>query len=266
MVSQFSDSEDVPVLRAATAISERRASALVVLPTYQEKDNIGVMIDAILSASHSVELLVIDDNSPDRTADIVRARQLVEPRLHLVVRPGKLGLGSAYLVGFAYALEHDFATAVTMDADRSHDPLHLDQIIELHRNGYDLVIGSRYVRGGKIHAWNFMRRLNSTTANALARRVVGRHIRDCTSGYRSYSNSLLHRIGRLDLESHGYSMLVELLYEAVLANARISEIPIQFYNRVAGDSKISWREVAESLLTLARLKRRQIRLARARSK
>ncbi|GAC1302057.1 MAG: polyprenol monophosphomannose synthase [Vulcanimicrobiaceae bacterium] len=249
------------VIDASPATGTRRA--LVVLPTYDERQNIGVMIEMILAASAHVEILVIDDNSPDATAEVVRTRQLHDPRIHLIVRAGKLGLGSAYLLGFNYAIEHDFATVVTMDADRSHDPRHLDAIYALHENGFDLIIGSRYVGGGKIHRWNALRKLNSAAANVLARRIVGKHIRDCTSGYRSYSSALLKRIGTLQLESHGYSMLVELLYEAVLAKARISEIPIHFHNRVAGDSKISWREVSESLLTLARLKLRQIRLARA---
>ncbi len=241
--------------------SERKA--LVVLPTFEERDNVGVMIDAVLAASQHVEILVVDDNSPDFTANEVRGRQVREPRIHLIVRAGKLGLGSAYLLGFKFALENGFDTVVTMDADRSHDPRHLNDIDALHREGYDLVIGSRYAPGGTIHRWNALRKLNSAAANVFARRIVGKQIRDCTSGYRSYSSALLKRIGTLQLESHGYSMLVELLYEAVLAKARISEIPIEFHNRVAGDSKISWREVAESLVTLGRLKLRQIRLARA---
>jgi len=253
------------------SISQRRLSGqddgtLVILPTYDEHENIAAMIEGVLSVSDSIEVLVIDDASPDKTADIVRARQVGEPRIHLVERDGKLGLGSAYLLGFEYGIQHGFTTVVTMDADRSHDPRHLTEIAALHYDGADLVIGSRYAKGGKIGSWNLVRRINSAAANVLARRVVGQHIRDCTSGYRSYSIELVKKIGKLHLQSNGYSMLVELLYEAVVAKARIAEVPIHFHNRIAGSSKISWGEVAESMLTLMRLKIRQIRLSHERQR
>lgn len=240
----------------ALAVSER--PALVILPTFNERENIVTMISRLLESSGRTEILVIDDGSPDGTSSIVRELMHDRPRVHLIERKGKLGLGSAYLLGFEYALHGGFGAAITMDADHSHDPVHIDAMLSLAENGADLVIGSRYTEGGSVENWGAIRRLNSGVANLLARRVVGQHVRDCTSGYRLYSAPLLERMRRIGLRSTGYSMLVELLYEATVSAASIAEVPIRFRDRVAGESKISWQEVAESLRTLLRLKALQI--------
>lgn len=230
---------------------------LVILPTYNERSNIGVMIETILASSEDVDVLVVDDSSPDGTADYVRQLQRTMDRVSLIQRPGKMGLGSAYLLGFEAAVDRGFGAACTMDADQSHDPRHLAGMLRMLED-CDVVIGSRYVRGGAVENWNALRKLNSSVANMLARRVVGKEIRDCTSGYRVYSTRLLQKLEFLALRSSGYSMLVELLYEARVVNAKVMEHPIVFKNRIHGESKISYREVLGSLRTLFRLKLRQI--------
>ncbi len=251
-----SGSGETVQIDGASATGQR--PSLIVLPTYNERENVAALIARIVGINDDLHVLVIDDSSPDDTAEVVRALSIAEPRVHLVVRPGKLGLGSAYLLGFEVALASGFDGAVTMDADHSHDPAVIENMLALKRNGYELVIGSRYVRGGSVENWSALRRLNSFVANLLARRVVGRDVRDCTSGYRYYSAELLTRMKRIGLKSTGYSMLVELLYEARVTHAVIGEVPIQFRDRVAGLSKISGLEVVESLWTLVRLKIRQV--------
>jgi dolichol-phosphate mannosyltransferase len=231
---------------------------LVILPTYNERDNVAVLIRKILAASDDVDVLVVDDSSPDGTADAIRAMQVETPRIHLIQRPGKLGLGSAYLIGFKTAVQWGFGSTCTMDADQSHDPAHLAGMLNLLKD-HDLVIGSRYVPGGAVENWNILRKINSGAANLLARRIVGRDVRDCTSGYRLYSTRLIQQLELLALKSSGYSMLVELLYEARVCRARVVESPIVFRNRTLGKSKISYLEVLGSLRTLFRLKIRQIR-------
>lgn len=230
---------------------------LVILPTYNERDNVTKLIPLLLECSKDVDVLVVDDSSPDGTADAVRALQETEPRVQIIQRPGKMGLGSAYLAGFEAALAWGFGSVCTMDADLSHDPAHLPGLLALLAE-YDVAIGSRYVRGGCTENWNILRKINSGAANALARRIVGKDIHDCTSGYRVYSTRVIRRLELLALKSSGYSMLVELLYEVRVCRARVTEYPIVFRNRVHGESKISFAEVMGSLRTLFRLKLRQI--------
>jgi dolichol-phosphate mannosyltransferase len=231
---------------------------LVVLPTYNERDNIAQIVEKVLSADERLDVLVVDDSSPDGTAAAVRAIELRTPRVRLVERERKMGLGSAYVLGFETGAREGFGSVCTMDADLSHDPLHLVDMLKLQAN-YDLVIGSRYVSGGRIEGFTIWRKLNSAVANVLARRFIGNDVRDCTSGYRLYSMPFLERLNLPALEASGYSMLVELLYEARLDRARVTEHPIVFKNRVAGKSKISYLELLGSLRTLSHLKIRQLK-------
>ena len=231
---------------------------LVVLPTYNERENIAQIVAKVLSADERLDVLVVDDSSPDRTAAAVRAIALRTPRVRLIERERKLGLGSAYVLGFETGAREGFGSICTMDADLSHDPRHLVDMLKLQAD-YDLVIGSRYIAGGRIEGFNIWRKLNSTVANVLAQRFVGNDVRDCTSGYRLYSTIFLERLNLAALEASDYSMLLELLYEARIRRARIAEHPIVFKNRVAGKSKISYREVLGSLRTLIRLKTRQLK-------
>lgn len=231
---------------------------LVVIPTFNERGNIAQLLGRILEADERLDVLVVDDASPDGTAAAVREFERRTPRVRLLQRERKLGLGSAYTIGFETAAREGFGTICTMDGDLSHDPAHLAEMLKVSAQ-CDVVIGSRYVSGGRIEGFNIFRKLNSIVANALARRFIGQDVRDCTSGYRVYSTEFLQRLNLTALEARGYSMLVELLYEARVRRARVAEHPIVFKNRVEGKSKVSYREVAGSLRTLFLLKARQIK-------
>lgn len=237
---------------------------LVVLPTYNERANIARAIERVLAADERFEILVVDDSSPDGTAAAVRDMAAQLPRVRLAERARKLGLGSAYVLGFETAAREGFGTVCTMDADLSHDPRHLVEMLEL-QDDYDVIIGSRYVAGGRIEGFNLFRKINSAIANILARRFIGHDVRDCTSGYRLYSTRFLERLDVRALEASGYSMLVELLYEARRSRARVTEHPIVFKNRVAGKSKVSYREMFGSMRTLVGLKIRQLKTRSERS-
>ena len=235
--------------------TESAPRCLAVLPTYNERGNVETLVARLLALPANVEVMVVDDSSPDGTANIVEELAAREPRIHLLCRPGKLGLGSAYLAGFEYALARDFEAVCTMDADCSHDPAHLPEMLERFADA-DIVIGSRYCSGGRVERFSAARKLNSFVANALARSATGLRVRDATSGYRLYRAQLLRRMPLAALRSHGYSMLVELLYEANRAGARIVESPIVFKNRASGDSKITFGEILESLKTFGQIRTR----------
>jgi len=214
------------------------------------------MISAVLDASPRVDTVVVDDGSPDGTADLVSAMRVHDPRISLISRPGKLGLGTAYLAGFAFGLDAGYGAIATMDADGSHDAAVLPAMLaELDAGRADLVIGSRYAKGGTVENFSAARKLNSAVANAMARLLLGLRVRDCTSGFRLYSAALLRRM-RLDaLKSTGYSMVPELLYEASAAGARIVEVPIAFRNRAKGVSKVTVGEILSWMRTVAALRR-----------
>ncbi|MBV8366735.1 MAG: polyprenol monophosphomannose synthase [Candidatus Eremiobacteraeota bacterium] len=229
---------------------------LVVLPTYRERENIEATVRAVLDSSARVDAVVVDDSSPDGTADLVNALRLHEPRLFLISRPGKLGLGTAYVAGIRFGLDAGYDIIATMDADGSHDPSALPAMLaQLDADGADVVIGSRYVAGGSVENFSLARKANSAVANAVARALLGLRVRDCTSGFRAYDATLL-RAMRLDaLRSTGYSMVPELLYEATRSGARIAEVPIAFRNREKGVSKVTVGEILSWMRTVAALRR-----------
>lgn len=227
---------------------------LVVLPTYNERENVERVLQRVLAATDRADVLVVDDGSPDGTAALVRAFSAqCGGRVTLQERPGKSGLGSAYLLAMRHAIACGYAGVCTMDADNSHDPAALPQMIDALADA-DLVIGSRYVAGGSTDQ-PLVRRVNSAVANALARGVLNIPIRDCTSGFRLYSTDLLRRISLASMRSRGYSMLVELLCTVLDADGRVVEVPIAFRDRDAGSSKVVPGEIWESLRTIARLRR-----------
>ena len=226
---------------------------LVALPTYNERGNIVDLITRLLALPSQVDVLVVDDASPDGTSDLVQELASREPRVGLFRRSGKLGLGSAYLAAFDYAFARDYDAVCTMDADMSHDPAHLPAMIALLEDA-DVVIGSRYCRGGEVESFTLARRINSFGANTLARLVTGLRVADVTSGYRAYSIALLRKMPLDRLTARGYALLVELLYMAKQHGARIVESPIIFRRRGSGDSKITAGEILESLRTLGRIR------------
>lgn len=226
--------------------------ALVVVPTYNEAENIERLLDGVLAADPRVDVLVVDDGSPDGTADMVAARAEREPRLQLLRRPGKSGLGAAYRAGFAWGAGRGYQVLVEMDADLSHPadrlPALLDGIGDDSRGGADLVIGSRYVRGGGTRNWPWHRQLISRTGNAYVGLALRLGVRDATAGFRAFRVTLLERIDVQALTSNGYCFQVETAYRSVRAGARVAEVPITFTEREHGTSKMSSAIVREALL------------------
>jgi dolichol-phosphate mannosyltransferase len=220
--------------------SERRS--LVVLPTYNEAENVLPLAELVLAVAPTIDVLVVDDNGPDGTGDLVDDRGKEEPRLHLLRRSGKLGLGTAYLAGFGYGLEHGYDQVFTMDADFSHNPRYLEQMLASMKD-HDVVIGSRYVPGGGIENWPIHRRLLSAFANFYASRLLRLSIRDCTSGFRCYSAEVLTTVEPFEIRSSGYSFLEEMACRVTRCGFKIGEVPIIFENRRAGSSKIDSSEI-----------------------
>jgi dolichol-phosphate mannosyltransferase len=210
---------------------------LIIIPTYNEKDNIRKIIKSILSISDA-DILIVDDNSPDKTAEIVKEITKVSKRVNLLFRQTKNGLGKAYMAGFSWAIEHNYDFVVSMDADFSHRPEDLGKLL-MADSKYDVVIGSRYVPGGKIIGWNLKRQLNSRLANIITRFMLSLKNKDVTSGYKRYSRKFIKAIDFGSFYSFGYSFQVEMIYWASQNNFSIKEVPITFVDRRAGESKIS---------------------------
>ena len=231
----------------------RVARQLVCIPTYNEASNILALIEQVHVAVPEADVLIIDDSSPDGTGELVRDRTLKDAGLEVMPRPGKLGLGTAYMAGFAFALQHDYLRALTMDADFSHPPERVPALIKAVDDGADLAIGSRYVAGGAIEGWAISRRILSATANFVARQALRLRTRDCTGGFRCYSLRSMQFLVSRPLRSSGYSALIELLTRCERADLSIKEIPITFTDRTHGRSKISRQEIFRAMLAVARL-------------
>ena len=230
------------------------ASTLVVLPTYNEIDTLPFMLAHVPVAVPGASILIIDDNSPDGTGKWAEEHRRADPRLFIAHRPRKLGLGSAYKLGFAWGLNHGFRVLVEMDADASHNPMELPSLLAALEAGADLAVGSRYVEGGSTPGWSRDRRILSTASNALARRLLGLPVRDATSGYRAYRGEILERIDVASVASDGYAFQVETLWRVLRAGGRVVEVPIEFHDRMLGASKISRAEVLQAAATLLRLR------------
>ena len=223
---------------------------LVVLPTYNERDTVGEVLEGILAVGPHVEALVIDDGSPDRTAAVVEERFGDEPRVTVLRRPRKLGLASAYLTGFRRALDGGHDLVVEMDADLSHRPEDLARLLDGAKR-FDLTIGSRYVRGGGVTNWSRIRLGLSRAGNAYARMALRLPVSDATSGYRVYRRPVLEELLRGRIRSDGYAFQIELAYRAWRAGFRLGEVPITFREREHGQSKLSRRIVVEAVILVA---------------
>ncbi len=220
--------------------------ALLCLPTYDERENLAPMIEAILAAAPQLDVLVIDDNSPDgtgRLADQIAAR---EPRVKVLHRAGKEGLGRAYLAGFAWALARDYRLVLEMDCDFSHDPKYLPAMLAAAGEA-DLVLGSRYVRGGGTVNWGLLRKLISRGGSLYARTILGLSVRDLTGGFKCFRREVLEAIDLPTVECTGYAFQIELTYRAARRGFRIAELPIVFADRRVGHSKMSRRIVLEAI-------------------
>jgi dolichol-phosphate mannosyltransferase len=239
---------------------------LVIVATYNERDNIGRLVTEILGHCPECHVLVVDDNSPDGTGDVALAMAADDERVELVSRPGKLGLGTAYLAGFRHALEHGYNRVVTMDADFSHNPAYLPDILQRAATpGVDVVVGSRYVHGGGVVGWGLYRRVLSFGANTFARTVLGLKTHDCTGAYRCYSRSVIEGFSDNPVRSHGYSALIEIMWRCQRGGYRIEEVPITFTDRELGESKVSRGEIFRGITTVLRLRFRPQARARTSS-
>ena len=229
-----------------TATGER---VLVSMATYNERDNLGPLIQEIQRVLPGADVLVIDDNSPDGTGRLADELAAADPRVHVVHRAGKLGLGTAILAGMRYAAEHGFDLFVNADADFSHHPRYLPALLAGMRR-HDVMIGSRYIPGGGAVGWPWSRRLMSWGVNALVRLLFRMPARDASGGYRCYSVALLRRADLSHLLSYGYSFQEEVLYRLHRAGARLGETPILFEDRRAGSSKVNPKEVVRSVAVI----------------
>jgi len=220
---------------------------LVIIPTYNERENIAAIIPAVLQAAPSVEILVVDDNSPDGTQDIVRSLQAQEPRIHLLSRRGKEGLGKAYIAGFNWGLERGYEALVQMDADFSHRPKDLVELLKA-LPAADFVMGSRWVPEGQTVNWGLGRKVISRGGSFYARQILGFPVRDWTGGFNAWKAQTLKKIGLDSVRSEGYSFQIELKYRALKLGCHGVEVPITFEDRRVGQSKMSSRIVVEALL------------------
>jgi len=229
-------------------------SALMIVPTYNERENIERLVTRLRALPGNIHVLIVDDHSPDGTGTIVDRLAALDSGVHVLHRAGKLGLGTAYKAGFAYGLSRGYAYLCTMDADFSHSPEDLPTMLDKASAGDDLVVGSRYVQGGRVVGSTFARKTVSYLANWLAHTVLWINVHDCTAGFRCYRRQVLETINLDAIFSSGYSFLIELAFYCQQAGFRIGEVPITFINRTEGVSKISKAEIYRAMYTLLRLR------------
>ena len=220
--------------------------ALVIIPTYNEKENIHSVVQSALSQAPNVDVLVVDDNSPDGTATIVSEMAKADPRVHLMSRPGKLGLGTAYIAGFKWGLPRGYAYLIEMDADFSHDPHEIPNMLKAVQRA-DLVLGSRYIDGVRVVNWPLSRLFLSKGASYYVRIITGLPVYDPTGGFKCFRRSVLEAIELDEVRSNGYAFQIEMSYKAWMKGFRVREIPITFADRHAGQSKMSGHIVREAL-------------------
>lgn len=224
------------------------AKALIIVPTYNEAENVRGIAERLLEALPQADLLVVDDNSPDGTGQIVDEMVAQNPRVHVLHRAGKLGLGTAYIEGFTWGLARDYQYLFEMDADGSHDPKYLPQMFALAEDGADAVVGSRNVPGGGTVNWGWGRNMLSKGGSFYARTILGIDVRDVTAGFVCWRRDVLEDLDLPTIDSSGYSFQIEMKYRALRRGYKIVETPIIFVDRRVGQSKMSRAIVAEALL------------------
>lgn len=227
---------------------------LIALATYNERDNLPILLDAIFKYAPDCDVLVVDDSSPDQTGDWVRERGQTELRLKLLQRKGKLGLGTAILDAIRYAIEHDYDFLLNMDADRSHAPESIPLLRDRMGPDCDVAIGSRYIAGGNVVNWPLSRRLMSRLMNLYVRIILGLNTRDNSGSFRCYKVEVLKKLDLSQFHSRGYSFFEEILYRLKRLGAQWVEVPICFTDRTAGESKINIGEVVSALWTITLLR------------
>ncbi|WNM25813.1 polyprenol monophosphomannose synthase [Demequina capsici] len=222
-------------------------STLVIIPTYNERESLPVQISGVRAYAPDVDILVVDDSSPDGTGEWADEAALADPHVNVLHRPGKQGLGVAYRAGFAWGLEHGYELLVEMDADGSHQPRDLPRLLANAGDG-DLVIGSRWVPGGSVKNWPRHRKLLSTGANTYVRLALGIHVKDATAGFRAYTADMLRALDLDSVESQGYCFQIDMCWHVLRAGGTVVEVPIEFVERVQGASKMSGAILREALL------------------
>lgn len=228
---------------------------LVIIPTYNERENVGKIIDTVLSLSESFHILVVDDGSPDGTADIVKEQQKKLPgQVHLMQRSGKLGLGTAYIEGFRWGLERGYDYIFEMDCDFSHNPLDLVRLLEALEKGADVAVGSRYVKGGKCVNWPADRKILSYGASIYVRLITWMWVKDPTAGFVGYRREVLETIDLDKIKFIGYAFQIEMKFAAKCLGYKIKEIPITFTDRIEGISKMSKGIVKEAVWGVLQMK------------
>jgi dolichol-phosphate mannosyltransferase len=225
---------------------------LVIIPTYNERDNLPLIAGRVHAARPDVDVLIVDDGSPDGTGELADELALADPdRVHVMHRASKAGLGAAYLAGFAWGLGRGYTVLVEMDADGSHAPEELYRLLDAVDAGADLSIGSRYIDGGTVRNWPRRRKLLSKTANGYARVMLGVRIDDITAGYRAYRREVLEKIELSTVDSKGYCFQIEMSWRTVSAGFTVVEVPITFTERELGKSKMSGSNISEAIVKVA---------------
>lgn len=230
-----------------------KRKTLIIVPTYNEIENLPELVSQIHGEVPHAHILVVDDNSPDGTGALADSLAAADARVHVMHREGKLGLGTAYIAGFKWALARDYERVFEMDADFSHQPKYLPTFLEKAEEA-DLVLGCRYMKGGGTEDWTFMRRMISKGGNLYARVVMGLRFKDLTGGFKCFRREVLERLDLEAVRSKGYAFQIELTYRAHLAGFKIAEVPIIFPDRKLGQSKMSGRIVREAMLNVVKLR------------
>lgn len=239
---------------------------LITIPTFNEAENIGRLVERLLLMENEIHVLVVDDSSPDGTAEIVKSLQSKsDVRLHVMKRTGKGGRGSAVLEGFRFGLQGDYEYLIEMDADFSHNPEEIPSFFGKMEEGYDMVLGSRYLPGSRIYDWGWKRTFFSRWANRYARLVLGIPMSDYTNGFRCYTREAIQALDMDVIEAKGYVVLSEVAYQLHLKGFRIGEVPTIFVNRRRGISNLSIHEIKEAFMSVLRIrfKRAYIRMKKA---
>lgn len=229
--------------------------SLIIIPTYNERENIVMLLPQIYKVNSELHVLVVDDNSPDKTYEVIEdlINSTYQGKLFLIRRAGKLGLGTAYIEGFKWALARDYDYIFEMDADFSHNPIYLKDFLQKIKTS-DLVLGSRYVKGGGVKNWDLLRRIISRGGSLYSKTILGLPFNDLTGGYKCFSRKVLENINLDDIKANGYSFQIEMTYRAFLKGFKISETPIIFEDRTVGNSKMSKKIFLEAVFMVIRLR------------
>ncbi|WP_232017130.1 polyprenol monophosphomannose synthase [Gordonia insulae] len=243
-----------PADDAQSVVGAQGGHALVVIPTFNERENLPTIVTRLQAALPDIHVLIVDDSSPDGTGEIADqiAADDADSRVHVLHRTEKDGLGKAYLAGFAWGLDREYAVIIEMDADGSHAPEQLHRLLDAINGGADLVIGSRYVPGGRLVNWPKRREVLSRGANTYARLALGARVHDITAGFRAYRRQVLEKIALESVESAGYCFQIDLAWRTVRAGFDVREVPITFTEREVGESKMSGGVMTEAFLMVAR--------------